>query len=63
MNKTNITKSYILITPSNEEIDVTNMAQFCRDNDLNYNCMMQLRNPTRLLKSHKGYRIKPNEEV
>lgn len=63
MNKSNITKTYILITPDDEEITVINMAQFCRDNGLNYNCMMQLRNPTRLLKSHKGYKLKPNDDV
>lgn len=57
MNKKNLTKSYTIVAPNGEELEITNLAQFCRDNDLNYNCMMQLQNPERRLQSHKGYKI------
>lgn len=57
MNKENLVKSYNLITPEGEEIQVTNLAQFCRDNDLNYGCMLAVKDPNKILKSHRGYRI------
>lgn len=57
MNKENITKTYIVIAPDGEELEITNLAQFCRDKELHYACMLSIRDPKKRLKSHKGYKI------
>lgn len=47
-------KEYIVFTPKNEIISITNMTNFCRDNDLRLNHMWYVISGKR--QQHKGYR-------
>jgi hypothetical protein len=47
-------KNWIIIEPNDNRIQINNLAKFCRDNNLNTNCMRAVAYNTR--KHHKNYR-------
>jgi len=55
-------KSYRVISPSGDVLDIYNMSKFCRKNDLNISAMCGVGKGTR--NYHKGYRssVKPDTE-
>lgn len=51
-------KTYIVTTPDGKEIEVTNLAQFCRKNGLNYQVMNNIANKRGKSREHKGYKVR-----
>jgi group I intron endonuclease len=48
-------KKYIVMCPDGNIIDIINLSQYCRQNNLNSGCMSRVAN--KKLPSHKGYKI------
>ena len=48
-------RSYILITPDGSREQVTNLAQYCRENDLNRTALGNIL--CGRAKTHRGYKI------
>jgi hypothetical protein len=48
-------KEWVFLSPTNEQITVTSLRKFCRENGLNNGCMSEVATGNRI--SHKGWRI------
>lgn len=54
------TTPYKLINPLGELIEVSNLSQFCKDNQLNYTVMRNV--VTKRTKEHRGYSLREIDE-
>jgi len=52
----NRSKEYMMLNPQNEVVHIKNMAEFCRNNNLNQSHMIGVCNGRSGYLSHKGYR-------
>lgn len=50
-----LSKSWLIITPKNEQLIIKNLTKFCRDNNLQQSCMGRVSSGER--KSHRGYKV------
>lgn len=63
MYKELISKTYIITTPSGEVLVIKNLAEYCRENNLNYGSMMAVKNPNKPNRTHKGYVVTNDGEA
>lgn len=50
-------KRYMVTTPTGVELEVTNLHQYCKDNNLNSSCMNKVAGGS--LKQYKGWLVRP----
>jgi group I intron endonuclease len=53
-------KTYKLVSPSGDEVQITNMSRFCKSNDLNKFKMCEVVNHKR--QDHKGWSVQPERD-